>query len=270
MTRHATLWALAAVAVGFVGAANAAPRATPLTFVWPTGVEVERSGTLLVVENGTRRIERVDPLTGRHAIVATIDHAYRTTGAGARVFVSANDSVWRVGLNGADRKVADASEAGPIASAPNGDVYFTADGGVYRLAGGAGPARRLPATASLQGSHGIAVDGDSTLLVSDTEHDRVVRIALPGGAVTTLARVASPRGIAVARDGSVYVVAAAAKRVLHLDAHGSKLGYVGARFGDPYDLALGADGTIYVVDTAQIGTVKRIAPDGTTSTIGSG
>jgi hypothetical protein len=190
MMRRARLWSLVAVAATVVTAAKAAPSA-PLTFVWPTGVEVERGGTLLVVENGTGHIERVDPVTGHHAVVATIAHAYRTSAAAAGLFVSANDSVWRISSGGAKRKVVDASEAGPIASAANGDVYFTADGGVFRLVGGTGPARRLAGTASLQGSHGIAVAGDGVLLVSDTEHDRVLRIALPAGTVSTLARVAA-------------------------------------------------------------------------------
>jgi sugar lactone lactonase YvrE len=270
MPRHAMLSTLAAVAVGLIGASKVASAPAPLTFTWPTGVEAEDGGTLLVVENGTGRIERIDPATGHTAVVATVNHAYRTAASSGGVFVSANDSVWRIGPRRAKREVVAAHEAGPIASAANGDVFFVADGGVFRLAHGGGPAHRVPGTASIQGSHGIAVSREGALLVSDTAHDRILEIDPSSGKTSTLAHVAGPRGIAAATDGSIYVVAAGAKRVLHLDAHGSTLGYVGARFGDPYDLALGADGTIYVVDTAQIGTVKRIATDGTTTTIGSG
>jgi sugar lactone lactonase YvrE len=243
-----------------------APR--PLTFSWPTGIEVERGGALIVVENGAGAVDRVDVTTGRSTVVATIVHAYRSVSSSGALFVSATDSVWRLSPRGAMRKVVDADQAGPIAATANGDVYFTASGGVFRLARGAGPARRVAGTGTLRGSHGLASTRGRTLLVSDTDRDRIVRVDPSTGKVTTLARVGGPRGIAAAADGTIYVVAADVKRVLRLDAHGSKLGYIGARLGDPYDLALGADGSVYVVDTAALGSVKRIAPGGKTTTIG--
>jgi DNA-binding beta-propeller fold protein YncE len=248
--------------------AAGAPR--PLDFSWPTGVEVENGGTLLVVENGTGSVDRVDVSTGRRSVVATIGRAYRTASSSGSVFVSATDSVWRIGPTGAKRKLVDADQAGPIAATARGDVYFTATGGVFSLMHGAGPARRLARTARIQGAHGIAATPGGALLVSDTNHDRILRIDPSTGRIAVLARVADPRGVAVAADGTVYVVAAGSRRVLHLDAHGSAIGYVGARFGDPYDLALGADGSVYVVDTAAIGSVKRIAPGGKTTVIAAG
>ena len=50
------LAAFALVAVSGAGAAG-----KPLTFAWPTSVEVEPGGSLLVVENGLKRLVRVDP-----------------------------------------------------------------------------------------------------------------------------------------------------------------------------------------------------------------
>jgi streptogramin lyase len=263
--RRPLLWlSLMAVLVTPLRAAGAA---RPLDFSWPTGVEVEHGRTLLVVENGTGAIDRVDVSTGRRSVVATIGHAYRTASSSRNVFVSATDSVWRISATGKKHKVVDADQAGPIAVTANGDVYFTATGGVFRLDHGVGPARRLAGTGSIRGSHGIAATPGGALLVSDTDQDRILRIDPSTGRIAMLARVADPRGIAVALDGMIYVVAAGPRRVLHLDAHGSTLGYVGARFGDPYDLALGADGSVYVVDTAVIGSVKRISAGGKTTAI---
>jgi sugar lactone lactonase YvrE len=244
-----------------------AQAAEPLPFAWPTGVEVTGEHMLIVVENGTGRVDRVDAATGRSIVLATIDRAYRTAASSGALFVSAHGGVWRIGPRGALRKLVAIDDAGPIAVTASGDVFFTTDTGLYRLSAGKGPARLVRGTSELGGAHGLAAATGGTLLVSDTRHGRVVRLDPATGRMTTLQRLADPRGIAAAKDGSIYVVAGAAKRVLHLDAHGARVGYVGNGFGDPYDLALAADGSIYVVDTAEIGTVSRIAPGGTTKAV---
>lgn len=87
---------------------------------------------------------------------------------------------------------------------------------------------------------------------------------------TTLIRVGEPRGIDVAGDGSLFLVEATAKRVGHYGATGAHLGDAGPVFNDPYDVEVGADGTVFVLETAASGTIKRIAPDGSVSTLSSG
>ena len=58
----------------------------------------------------------------------------------------------------------------------------------------------------------------------------------------------------------------AAKSVGHYGAAGTRLGDVGPVFNDPYGVQAAADGTVYVIETADSGTIKRIAPDGSVST----
>jgi streptogramin lyase len=256
----------ACVLVLALALAAPAHAASPVLFSWPTGVQVLNGQTLLVTENGNGRVDQVDPATGRTVVLATIDKPFRTAGSAGAVFVSAHYGVWRL-AGGSARKLVVAKDAGPIAVTAGGDVFFTTDNGLYRLSGGKGPARLVAGTAPLGGAHGVTAAGGRSLLVSDTAHNRIVRLDDATGHMTTLTQLADPRGLAVAKDGTIYVVAAAARRVLHLDAHGSRLGYVGARFGDPYDLALGPDGSIYVVDTAELGTVSRIAPNGKTTAL---
>jgi sugar lactone lactonase YvrE len=236
----------------------------PLAFAWPTGVEVERGGTLLVVENGTGKIKRIAPVTRKVSVVGTIDKAYRTASVPGAIFISATASIWRIAA-GTRNKVVDGN-AGPIAATTTGDVYFTSSDGLFELPHGDGPPLSIPGTASFGGSHGIATAGDY-LLVSDTDHNRVLRVDLNTRDITTFATVGSPRGILAAPNGSVYVVESSTKRILHLGADGTRKGFVGPRFIDPYDIARAKDGTIYVVDTSAFGTVKRIAPSGKTSTL---
>jgi len=101
----------------------------------------------------------------------------------------------------------------------------------------------------------------------DTGNGRVLRIDPRTHATTTLVRVGEPRGIDVAGDGSLFVVEATAKRVGHYSATGARLGDVGPVFNDPYDVEAGADGTVFVLETAESGTIERIVPDGSVSTL---
>src|SRR5205085_11723562 len=67
-------------------------------------------------------------------------------------------------------------------------------------------------------------------------------------------RLGSITGIAVAADGSLYVVAFDDQKIVHLDASGGILGSWGrpgagpGEFGHPAGIAVGPDGAIFVAD----------------------
>jgi streptogramin lyase len=242
---------------------------TPLTFVWPTSVDVEPDGRVLIVENGIPRVLRVDPATGSVTTIAsTIPKAYAVARApSGSLYVSGAHGLFRIDDASTPTAVAEvATGIGPIAVAANGDVYFVADARVFELPHGAGPPVRI-GDATLSAPHGLAVAADGALLVSDTGNNRVLRIDPASGAATTLAAVGSPRGLDVAADGMIYVVDSTAKRVVHLSPIGTTLGFHGPAFTDPYDVAFAPDGALYVVDTAESGHVRRIARDGTVTTL---
>jgi sugar lactone lactonase YvrE len=108
----------------------------------------------------------------------------------------------------------------------------------------------------LGGPHGVAFARDGALLVSDTDHGKVLRFW--GGKVTTFARLDQPRGIDVAPDDTVYVVEAAAKRIGVFAADGTPRGRIGPTFYDPYAVAVAGE-SLWVVDTSVSGTVRRIS-----------
>ena len=250
-----------------LGSVRVRPRAVPLTFVWPTSVDVEPDGSLLLAENGTGRILRIDRRTGKTKAVATVAKAYSVAHApSGAVYLSAGHSLLRLHGAGGTTPVAQAAgDIGPVAVAANGDVYFATATRVFRVAGGTGAA--TPVVGQLSGSHGLAVTDDGGLLVSDTGHGRVVRVDLKSGQVETWGDLHTPRGIAVAPDRTVYVVDASTDRIVHLRIDGKRLGSVKRVFHDPYDVAAAGDGSVYVVDTRAAGRLYRVAPKGTTRVV---
>jgi sugar lactone lactonase YvrE len=250
-----------------LGVVRVRPRPVPLTFDWPTSVDVEPDGSLLVVENGNGRVLRIDPVTGKTAVVATVARAYAVAHApSGAVYLSAGGSVLRLDAAGHTGPVAQAGgDIGPIAVAANGDLYYATETQVFRVAGGKGAPVQV--ALGLSGPHGLAVLDDGGLLVSDTGHARVERIDLATGNAETWGNLVAPRGIAIAPDRNAYVVDASIDRVVRLRIDGLRLGSVKHVFSDPYALAAAGNGSLYVVDTAAVGRLYRVAPNGTTSAV---
>ena len=254
-----------------LGSVAVRPRAVPLTFAWPTSVDVEPDGSLLVVENGNQsgngRVDRIDPATGKKVEIAQADEAYAVAHApSGAVYLSAGKSLLRLDGSGGTTLVARAGgDIGPIAVAANGDVYFTTDAQVFKVAGGKGAPVQV--AGGLSGPHGLAVLDDGGLLVSDTGHGRVARIDIGTGKAETWGNLVNPRGIAITPDRTAYVVDASIHRVVRLRIDGLRLGAVKHLFSDPYSVAAAGNGSLYVVDTAAVGRVYRVAPDGTTTAV---
>ena len=284
------LWRLSARASGTISRLGVvrvrrAP-VRPVTFTEPTSIDLEPSGELLLVEFGRGRVLRVNPATGHVVAVATsLDQPYAVVRApSGSIYLSRENQLLRFSGNAPPTTVAEAPsgvEIGPIAVAPNGDLYYATATQIFRLPGGSGPSVHIAGTgveggggdggpaldAQFSSPHGLAVAADGSLLVSDRGNDRVRRIDRVSGVITSFAPVGEPYGSDVASDGTVYVVDGQADRVARLSASGAMLGFLGPSFFNPYDVEVGSDGAAYLLQAGPAGRVRRIAPDGSVTTI---
>jgi sugar lactone lactonase YvrE len=196
-----------------------------------------------------------------------------------------------------------------IVAAPDGNLYVTEknsatirrvspEGVAVTFAGSAG------ATGSLDGAGTgarfnaptrLEADADGNLYVTDTGNSTIRRISA-AGAVTTLAgaagqcgsldgdartaRFCSPQGIAMDRQGNLYVADTLNHTIRRIDranvvttiagvagACGSSDGRAGAaRFCEPQDIEVDSAGYLYVADTAN-STIREISPAGEVRTI---
>jgi mucin-19 len=198
---------------------------------------------------------------------------------------------------------------GAVAMDKNGNLYvadtdnhtvrkITLGGVVTTLAGAAGcPGKADGTGAAARFSYpaGLAVDGVGNVYVADTSNDAIRKIT-PFGVVTTFAgklgaggaldaagadaRFDRPSGIAVDKDGNLYVADTGNHTIRKVSPGGvvttvsgragTKGGEDGAasdaRFSSPEGVAVAADGTVYVADTGYF-TIRKITPAGAVSTL---
>ena len=211
------------------------PSARPVVFVQPTSIDLEPSGSLLLVENNPGRVLRVNPATGRMSVlVPSIARPYAVVRApSGSVYVSVGNQLQRLNGSGPPTTVAEVPagiEIGPITAGPNGDVYYSTATQIFRLTGGSGSPIRIAGTGEAGGGgdggpalnaqfsspHGLAVAADGALLVSDRDNNRVRRIDPATGVVTAFAPVDQPYGLDVASDGTVSVIEGSQNRVVRL------------------------------------------------------
>lgn len=256
-------------------------------FFEPRGVAVDAAGNLIVADAENNTIRRITPAGEVVTVAGTAGTAGSADGIGAAarfdfpvaVAADAAGNVYVTDtLNHTIRKITPAGQVttlaglartlgssdgaggaarfhGPSAVTVDrgGTIYvvdrsnhtirrITGSGDVTTLAGApgiAGAADGVGGAASFRLPEAIAADGAGNLYVTDLANFTVRKIT-PAGAVTTIAGSAGQRG---SSDG------------------------VGpaARFSFPWGIAADSDGTLYVADGRS--TIRRIAPDGSVTTI---
>lgn len=117
----------------------------------------------------------------------------------------------------------------------------------------------------------LAVDSQDVLYALDASTGWILRFQPDSGYIDHLdiksLGVFNPRGLAVDRNGLIYVADTGGSRVLRLDKDGRLLAQWGGRgaalgqFNEPSSLVTGADGTVYVAD-ANNNRVQVFGADG--------
>ena len=185
---------------------------TSAFFMRPSGVAVDKDGNVYVTDRGNHRIRRITPAGAVSTLAGTGDADY---------------------LDNIIGTLAKFNYPTEVAVDKDGNVYvadefnhrirrITKDGAVSTLAGTgeAGFADGPGTSAFFVRPSGVAVDKDGNVYVADTYNHRI-RMITPAGAVSTLAGTGDadyldnnigtlakfkfPNGVAVDKDGNVYV-----------------------------------------------------------------
>lgn len=237
----------------------------------PSAVALAPDGSLVIAETGAHVIRRVHPADGLTEIIAGVTgRAGYLDGSGAQALFNAPVGV-AVGSDGSIF----------VADTYNDRIRAIDVKGNVRTIAGAGEAGFADALTGAQAQFdtpcGIAVAPDGALIVADTGNNRVRRVEL-NGSVSTVAGTGErsgtdgipsaasfndPTGVAVDKDGKIYVADArgSALRVgasnpspqVQTLAGGHGAGFQdgvinSARLNHPAEIALAPDGTILFTD----------------------
>ena len=177
--------------------------------------------------------------------------------------------------------------------APDGTITTVAGNGTSTYGGDNGPAT----SASFSAVSDVAAAPDGSILIADGNNNRIRRVGTDGiittvagtgaggfggdGAAATAAQISFPADVAVAADGSYLIADNDTHRIRRVGTDGNistvagsaSIGSAGdggpataASLNGPVGVAFTADGGFLIAD-ADANRVRRVAPDGTISTV---
>ncbi len=254
--------------------------------ILPLVISPMLDGSLIVVEQGQRRIRRLAPAAQGAAPPSVQGAVQPAQGAAQPADGAASPAAPAAGEAAYAQPSAVLPPAPPLPAeliaevfAGTGESGYAGDGGFRGEAVFASP-------------RAIAVDGSGRLLIADTGNHRIRRIGLDGvvstiagdgtpgyagdGGPAAAAQFNRPAALAVDADGAIYVADAGNFRLRKIGPDaivrtvagtgtpgdgGDGGPAIAAEFTDPGGLAIAADGSIYVAD-GPVHRVRRIGPDG--------
>ena len=290
VTRHSTITTIGGNGIAS-GSGDGGP-ATQATLNTPASIAIDTSGNVYVADAFNHRVRKIAPDGVITAFAGTGQAGADGDGAQARdaqlrspLGVAVDEAGNLYIADTYNHRIRKVSTDGTISTiAGTGESGFGGDGGA-----GTGAMLSYPT--------GIAVAGDGTLYIADTRNHRVRRLAADGtistvagtgaagftgdGGPAALARLNSPRDVAVSPEGALYIVDRENRRIRMVDGDGvittvagtGSSGFSGdrgaatqANLRAPYGVAVDPNGNIYIADTFNH-RVRKVAPDGSIATV---
>ena len=240
----------------------------------PLWVAVDATGNLFIIDAGNRALRKVNASGVITTIAGGIDQGYKGD----------NGPASAASFDNPDALATDVAGNVYIADRENHVIRkITLDGNITTIAGTPKQAGYSgdggPATAArLNSPHGVAVDADGTIYISDNL--AVIR-KISGGTITTIAgtgdggyagdggpalkaKLMFPRGIAIMKDGSLVIADAGNNRIRRITKDGNiatiagtgSSGYTGdkgpaedAQLANPQGIVVDANDNIYVAES---------------------
>ena len=268
----------------------------------PQGVARDGAGNLYIADWGNQRIRKVDAGTG---VISTV------AGNGTRGFDGDGDPAVAAQLNRPRDVAVDGSGNLYIADTGNNRIRkVNASGVISTVAGtetsGFGGDGAAATAARLTSPRGVAPAGLGNLYIADTGNNRIRKVDASGvistvagtgtsgfggdGAAATAARLTSPRGVAPAGLGNLYIADTGNNRIRKVDAAGvistvAGSGPIGdggaaaaAQLRFPRGVALDGADNLYIADSSNhrirkvdaAGVISTMAGDGTEGIGGDG
>ncbi len=264
---------------------------------YPSAVAVDGAGNLYIADSGNNRIRKVDVATGTISTIAgTGEWGYSGDGGPASEAQLRYPSA--VAVDGAGNLYIADSGNNRIrkVSAFTGTISTIAGTGEWGYSGDGGPAIE----AQLGYPSAVAVDGASNLYIADFHNNRIRKVDVATGTISTIAgtgewgysgdggpatqaRLGYPEGVAVNGDGNLYISDSRNNRIRKVSAFTGTIstivgtgewGYGGdggpatqAQLGYPEGVTVDGAGNLYISDSRNNRIRKVSAFTGTISTI---
>jgi RHS repeat-associated protein len=248
------------------------------------GIALGPDGSLYIADSGNNRIRRV----GTDGIITTVSGTGSRGGSGdggpaTQAQLNYPQGI-ALGLDGS-LYIADSGNNRIRRVGKDGIITTVAGTGVYGFMGDGGPATQ----AKLNYPQGIALGLDGSLYIADSGNNRIRRVGTDGiittvagtgvygfmgdGGPATKAQLKFPQGIALGRDGSLYIADSFNNRIRRVGTDGiittvagtGNSGYSGdgglamqANLASPQSIAFGPGGNLYIADTIN-SRIRRVA-----------
>jgi sugar lactone lactonase YvrE len=268
---HGTITTVAGT--GEAGFSGDGGPATKARLDFPSAVAVDREGNLYIADGSNYRIRKVDK-DGIITTFAGTGEARHSGDGGPAISAQLREPACMVFDAQGNLYLADYTSVRKID--PSGTITTVAGTGRFGFSGDGGPATEAKLTAS-----DIALDGKGNIYISDTENNRIRMVDRDGiihtvagtgkedysgdGGPATKAALALPIGIALDREGNLYIACHHNSRVRKVDRNGKittvagtgEMGFNGEKgpatkvmLNQPWGLFLDDDsGDLYIADS---------------------